>query len=232
MTDDNITLRDVYERLWKCRDFEISHLWQRSIFLATFLAIGFTGYGKLLEIYMAGNGRGLAPLHFHALAVGLACAGMVASTLWVCMAKGSKAWQEKYEKAIEDFMEKFSAEAGRGDISVSRYAGFQFEKLAGDGKSVERYRARERERLPWRTGGSNYSPSRINIFIGQFSWVLWLVLAIAHIARAFAVADIGRGGTPVRLLCVGTAAGLFATLVLCGFLALSRDHSPISTQGQ
>ena len=36
--------KDVYERLWEGRDFEINHLWQRSIFLATFLVMIFTAY--------------------------------------------------------------------------------------------------------------------------------------------------------------------------------------------
>ena len=229
MTNEDIALGDVYKGLWKCRDFEISHLWQRSIFLVTLLVLVFSGYGKLLEIYMGSDGKGLSPPHFHAFAVGLTCIGMVASTLWVCMAKASKAWQEKYENAINDFIDKFSENTGRRDIFVSRYAGFRFEELASEEKRYERWRDRERNRLPWRTGGSNFSPSRINIFIGQFTWCIWLVLSAVHLFRTFTVVG---DHTSERLLCVGLAACLFLTLVLCGFLTLSRNHSPIATQGQ
>jgi len=38
-----IRLKDVYESLWKCRDFELLHLWQRSIVLTLFLVMCFIG---------------------------------------------------------------------------------------------------------------------------------------------------------------------------------------------
>ena len=44
----NVTRKDLYEKLWKSRDFEISHLWQRSLFLATFIVLIFTVYFTLL----------------------------------------------------------------------------------------------------------------------------------------------------------------------------------------
>lgn len=44
-----IQFQDIYKSLWSCRDFEISHLWQRSIFLTTFMLAGFTGYGFILS---------------------------------------------------------------------------------------------------------------------------------------------------------------------------------------
>ncbi len=92
--DRLISLRDVYVGLWKCRDFELSHLWQWSVFLVTFLVLVFTGYGKLLEFYFSrdstpGGPHSLGVIQFHGMAVGLSCAGLFVSTLWVCMAKGS-----------------------------------------------------------------------------------------------------------------------------------------------
>lgn len=41
-------LKDVLDRLYKCRDLEISNLWQRSIFLSVFMVLCFSGYGYLL----------------------------------------------------------------------------------------------------------------------------------------------------------------------------------------
>lgn len=46
----NVTRKDLYEKLWKSRDFEISHLWQRSLFLATFIVLVFTVYFTLLGV--------------------------------------------------------------------------------------------------------------------------------------------------------------------------------------
>lgn len=223
---ENITLHHVYEGFWKCRDFEISHLWQRSIFLAAFLVLVFSGYGKLFEIYNATPGGRLSSTHFHALAACLSYVGMVASNLWVCMAKASKKWYEKYEYAINDFMKKFSSERDTHDIFVSQYAGFQFEKLAGEELIAERYWERERNRPPWRTGGSNFSPSRINVFIGQFSWCVWFLLAAFHLVSTF----LRRSNTVEdRLWCVAVAVTFFGTLIFCGFLTFSREHSPISS---
>ena len=41
-------LNAVYERLQKNRELEIKNLWQRSIFLATFLVLCYTAYGALI----------------------------------------------------------------------------------------------------------------------------------------------------------------------------------------
>ena len=35
--NDRPTAKDIYDYLWRGRDFELEHLWQRSIFLAVFL---------------------------------------------------------------------------------------------------------------------------------------------------------------------------------------------------
>ena len=43
-----ITPKDAYKRAWTCRDFELSHLWQRSVFLAVFLIAIAGAYGTLL----------------------------------------------------------------------------------------------------------------------------------------------------------------------------------------
>lgn len=43
------SLRRTLDRMYSCRDLEISNLWQRSIFLGTFLVLCFTGYGVLIH---------------------------------------------------------------------------------------------------------------------------------------------------------------------------------------
>lgn len=42
-------LKYTLERLYKCRDLEITNLWQRSVFLSVFLLLCFTGYGYLVD---------------------------------------------------------------------------------------------------------------------------------------------------------------------------------------
>lgn len=108
--EEKLTKRDFYEQYWKCRDFEITTLWQRSIFLGTFLALCFTAYGAyfgkafILEntnLFLYCYNDPLGKIFEHVIADVLALIGVVSSMLWIAMAKGSKAWYERYEKAIE-----------------------------------------------------------------------------------------------------------------------------------
>lgn len=39
--EDKISIKEIHETFWRCRDFELSHLWQRSIFLSAFLILCF-----------------------------------------------------------------------------------------------------------------------------------------------------------------------------------------------
>lgn len=48
MKDNGYSLRDVYNELWRGRDFEISHLWQRSVFLAVFMLAIAGAYGTYM----------------------------------------------------------------------------------------------------------------------------------------------------------------------------------------
>lgn len=46
-----LATRDFYHTYWHCRDFELNHLWQRSIFLSAFIIICFSAYGDLALAY-------------------------------------------------------------------------------------------------------------------------------------------------------------------------------------
>ena len=45
---NKFTTKDLYKELFHCRDFELQHLWQRSVFLAGFMIALFTLYGSFL----------------------------------------------------------------------------------------------------------------------------------------------------------------------------------------
>ena len=51
--DSKVTHSDIHEKLWAARDFEINHLWQRSIFLATFITLTFTLYFTAVDKFTA-----------------------------------------------------------------------------------------------------------------------------------------------------------------------------------
>lgn len=91
---------DVYKRAWVSRDFELSHLWQRSVFLAVFLIAIAGAYGTILEKMYFSEVRNALVYKQHFIAFCLCWLGIAFSILWVMMSKGSKYWVEKYENLI------------------------------------------------------------------------------------------------------------------------------------
>ena len=82
--EDKISIKEIHETFWRCRDFELSHLWQRSIFLSAFLILCFTGYGSLL-ITMLEKASLFAYANLLAFSIGVI--GIIFSCLWIMMGK-------------------------------------------------------------------------------------------------------------------------------------------------
>lgn len=167
-----LTMRDFYKQYWKCRNFEIKNLWQRSIFLGTFLVLSYTAYGAFFGKAFLGDSFDInfAKWYFHVIACTLALVGTAFSVLWIAMAKGSKAWFECYEKAV---------------IAIEKeMASTPYEKLySGFG-----YRYRpffngiELDDSIYSSKGGSYSPSKINITLGQLSFAIWIGVFAFHTA--------------------------------------------------
>lgn len=158
-------LNAVYERLQKNRELEIKNLWQRSIFLATFLVLCYTAYGALIGNLLNQCLNAEKICQYNIVAILTSFAGIIISVLWICMAKGSKAWQEVYEDAISDYEHRYWR-----DIPDE----FHSDELKGDHN--------KRDRCLLSTKGGPFSPSKINIVIGQISFLIWICIAIGHIA--------------------------------------------------
>lgn len=94
--------KDIYATLWRCRDFELSHLWQRSVFLTAFLLLAYTGYGFCVFTQITLDARTHNGAYTIIVVVGLFIlfVGMLLSQLWIMMGKASKAWYERYGQAI------------------------------------------------------------------------------------------------------------------------------------
>lgn len=163
-----ITIKEIHETYWRCRDFELSHLWQRSIFLSAFLILCFTGYGALIsKMIDMGNVNKLAYVNLLAFLVSII--GIIFSCLWIMMGKGSKAWYERYENAIlafecnNHYVEPIAAHIG----------GFQYGNLPD-------YKWLPINKNLFKGNGGAYSPSKINIAIGQVTFILWSIAAFSH----------------------------------------------------
>lgn len=170
--EDKISLMDIYRTLWSCRDFELSHLWQRSVFLTAFLLLVYSGYGILIFnlLTVSNDVPGTNLLVLSCLGLFILLIGMVLSQLWIMMAKGSKAWYEVYEKAIMEI---------EGN---SRYATETVTDFMCDDEVRHGY-VPNPDDFDYRlntTHAGGFSPSRINIVIGQLSLVVLFILYVVH----------------------------------------------------
>ena len=126
-------MESTYKGFWKCRDLEIQMLWTRLTMLGTFMALTYTGYGVLLM--KIGDKMPLWNV-FHLLAIGMGCFGMLFSTLWILMAKGSKAWYEQYEAALKYF-QKVNKDLFEKDADGDSIHHFSRKEL--DGSQFQRF---------------------------------------------------------------------------------------------
>ncbi|WP_373135424.1 RipA family octameric membrane protein [Phocaeicola plebeius] len=170
---ERITSKDIYTSLWRCRDFELSHLWQRSIFLTAFLVMCFTGYGSLLlKIceYVTDDNKYIP---FCILSIACLCVaflGIILSALWIMMGKGSKAWYEKYEIAL---------------YNIERNRDYSEETVIDNMDNAELIHGNlpEPHSLDTKlftTNAGKFSVSRINIAIGQISMFVWGLIYFVH----------------------------------------------------
>ena len=172
--NDKIGDIEIYKALWKCRDFEIDHVWQRAVFLSAFLLACYAGYGGLIMELATADKVSIPFSVANVIAFAIACVGLILSLVWIMMAKGSKAWYEHYEHAIKAF-EKHQPIAFKCDALFCRV--------------MEIHKEFGFERPPtsswlWNTQGGAYSVAKINIVIGHISTVIWGCLIVTHLIIA------------------------------------------------
>lgn len=215
-----VSYRDVYNQLWSNRGFEIKHVWQRAIFLTAFLIACFAGYGGLVVSVITTSKPVISLVTVNGIAFAIAFVGLIISLLWIMMAKGSKMWYENYENAIEAFRQSYTNNAF--DAGVDKIAGMELSDIQG-------YIPPDVSDWIWSTKGGRYSVSRINIFIGQFSLLIWSFILITHILIAKTGAK-GIASLPMRslitdwmIMSVAVIASLLAFWLFSHFALKSRN---------
>ena len=157
-----LSLKELRDNFYKCRNFEISNLWQRSIFLTAFLVLCFTGYGTIVKLLFKKDMNTAIILHF--IAFFLSVVGLVIAIIWIFMAKSSKAWYEVYERAI---------------VSIENKEELQIPEEYIMGCFLNRAKG-EIDKSIFSTKPGPYSPSRLNILIGIVLFVVWFVIINIH----------------------------------------------------
>lgn len=168
--DEKMSPQSLYDGLWERRSLEINLLWTRLTMLGTFMALTYTGYGVLLM--KIGDAMPSWSV-FNLLAIGMGCFGILFSTLWTLMAKGSKAWFELYEAAIENFQKNSRVFADLPDGTKL----IDFLNLKS--RAIERLREPVDSDLFSPLAG-RFSVSKIPIVMGQMSLMGWIVVVALH----------------------------------------------------
>lgn len=178
MNSSKISNVDIYKTLWKCRDFELSTLWQRSAMLGVFMIASYTGYGAWI-LQMTGSGSKVTWETCHIVSLAICWFGLVCASLWVMMMKGSKAWYERYEAAICAFVERDESDAFESD-RVKDDAGFGICWQKGTEKRIP-----EIDYSLFSVSAGGFSPSKVAILVGVVSLVGWLLLMAIHVLAIF-----------------------------------------------
>lgn len=177
-----VSLKELREDLYRLRDFEISNLWQRSIFLSAMIVLLFSGYGSLiLNGFLRLNGGN--ELLMHAICSGISLIGLVFSIIWVMMAKGSKAWFEVYERKIELIEDELNVTA--------KYS-----------MKIARCKPKSLDSNLFRRSAGTYSVSKLNIFIGHVLMIIWGVAIVIHYDGIIHNDDYSETRIRIFLLCL------------------------------
>ena len=153
----------ILENLYRCRDLELNNLWQKSIFLGPFLILCFTGYGFLLNKLFE---RESFSLKTNILCIVLCIVSAIFSMLWIYMFKGSKAQYELCERAIANYEKKLNFPINY------RMGTLKYDEIEFDDNLLS-------------TKAGKFSPSKINILIGQVSLWLWIYCFLFHLGISF-----------------------------------------------
>ena len=200
---NKFTTKDLYTELFHCRDFELQHLWQRSVFLAGFMIALFTLYGSfvgdnlnsklnfdvnkieqsdknIVITYSANVNDNLSnqtTIHYFAFFIG--CVGIIISQLFIMMIKGSKRWYEQFEQSIYWFYyndtDLFSKELNK---NLEDYLEDKKYPHFGGLKNIKKDRINN---SLLNTNAGYYSVSRINIVLGQLLCLVWMGIIGFHL---------------------------------------------------
>lgn len=144
--------KEALERALDIRKFEIDLYWKRATYFWTFIGATFAGY---LGVQASSSEYKLD------LSVILSCLGIVFSFAWFLVNRGSKYWQENWEKHVDALEDKIHGPLYKVVLS----------------RNTDDFNKREKVK-DWITGPSAISVSKINQLISLYVFLVWFVLLI------------------------------------------------------
>lgn len=93
-------------RAWRVRDFEIELYWKRSLYFWGFQVAFLAGAGVSISL-LNGAARELEPF-FLVFGFILSLLGCISATLWAALERGSKDWQDNWERQIDLLEDEFT----------------------------------------------------------------------------------------------------------------------------
>lgn len=178
--------------------------------LSALLVVAYTGFGfsvfKSLDFINSMDACEYSKLLFietNSMGFLCGCIVILLSGLWIKMAKGSKYWQEKYEKGIDEFCERRTAK-----LLGVKYSELSLKKIEVDGADTS---------INTDYAGK-FSVSRINILIGAISPYVMIVAYILQIAF-FAASlpffpECSQCQTPVEIMLAVLIPAFFLTAAI------------------
>ena len=95
-------VKAAYEKAWENRNYEIDKFWSRALYFWGFIAATFVAYTAIIT----NENAQIIESTDSSIEICLLALGIIFSFAWVLVIKGSKQWQENWEKHI-DYLEDF-----------------------------------------------------------------------------------------------------------------------------
>ena len=188
----------IYQLLYQAYADEIKNLWQRSIFLASFMVLVWTGYGVLQLKALDKDFSVSAGYCF--ISFGLCGVIIILSLLWVAMAKGSKFVQEAHEEHIKSFefnnakIKQLFCDLDKYEYTENNATNSELSSTTQENNAEKVMNSKLKPSLFFCWGTTQayrYSPNKINIALGWASCFFAFILMSYHIGFALSIKNCG-----------------------------------------
>jgi hypothetical protein len=168
LTVDAIT-KEALEKALDIRKFEIDLYWKRATYFWGFLIVIFAGYfavlGSKLE-YLSYRDKLLALLL-------ISCLGFIFSYCWFLVNKGSKYWQNNWERHVDMLEDEIMGPLYKTVIDEENKKGL----------------------INYITSAEEYSVSKVNQTLSYFLVIIWSIVCLGNIIKIgndYIVNDLGK----------------------------------------